>query len=93
MDCGYKHYKELMQKFDTVIDVFLALDPKFQAVIADITKRMGAGMAKFITKDVSHMWRSARNPVPIADYACPSLAVRACTAVDTDMGAGACVMH
>ncbi len=41
-----------MQQFGTVVDVFLELDPAFQEVIANITKRMGAGMAKFITKEV-----------------------------------------
>jgi len=52
MECGYKHYKRLMKQFGTVVDVFLSLDEGFQKVIADITKRMGDGMAEFITKDV-----------------------------------------
>ncbi|GBF87650.1 squalene synthase [Raphidocelis subcapitata] len=51
MDCGYGHYVRLMQRFDTVVDVFLALEPGFQAVIADITRRMGEGMAEFIQQD------------------------------------------
>jgi farnesyl-diphosphate farnesyltransferase len=52
MDCGYKHYKKLMKEFGTVINVFLSLDKEFQIVIADITKKMGAGMNEFIQKEV-----------------------------------------
>jgi farnesyl-diphosphate farnesyltransferase len=52
MQCGYGHYKPLMARFDTVVDAFLALAPAFQRVIADITQRMGAGMAEFIQRDV-----------------------------------------
>lgn len=52
MDCGTKHYKHLMAHFNIVVDVFLRLDRPFQDAIADITKRMGAGMAKFIQKEV-----------------------------------------
>lgn len=51
MSCGYGHYVRLMRRFDTVVDVFLSLEPGFQAVIADITRRMGAGMAEFIRAD------------------------------------------
>jgi len=40
----------LMQRFATVVDAFLALDPAFQQVIADITRRMGEGMAEFIAE-------------------------------------------
>lgn len=53
MDCGYGHYVKLMQQFGTVVDVFLGLEQHFQDVIADITQRMGAGMAEFIEKEVS----------------------------------------
>lgn len=35
----------------TPADVFLSLDAKYQAVIADICKRMGAGMADFAGED------------------------------------------
>jgi hypothetical protein len=42
-----------MQHLGTVIDVFLGLEPHFQEVIADITQRIGEGMAKFIQRDVS----------------------------------------
>ncbi|KAI8477155.1 MAG: farnesyl-diphosphate farnesyltransferase [Monoraphidium minutum] len=51
MQCGYGHYVRLMREFGTVVDVFLSLEPGFQAVIADITRRMGAGMAEFIEMD------------------------------------------
>lgn len=52
MKCGYGHYVRLMENFGTVVDVFLTLDSSFQDVIADITRRMGAGMAEFISKEV-----------------------------------------
>ena len=52
MDCGEKHYKRLMKSFGTVVRAFLALEPMFQEVIADITRRMGEGMAEFIQKEV-----------------------------------------
>lgn len=45
---GYGEYVRLMERFATVVDAFLALAPGFQRVIADITRRMGAGMAEFI---------------------------------------------
>ena len=50
--CGYNHYKRLMAQFGTVVEVFLSLDKGFQKIIADITRRMGEGMAEFIQKDV-----------------------------------------
>ena len=53
MQCGYGHYVRLMEHLGTVIDVFLGLEPHFQEVIADITQRMGEGMAEFIQRDVS----------------------------------------
>lgn len=52
MECGYNHYKRLMAQFGVVVNVFLALPPPHQAVIADITRRMGYGMAEFIEKEV-----------------------------------------
>jgi farnesyl-diphosphate farnesyltransferase len=52
MNCGYGHYKGLMAQFNTVVEVFLQLDEQYQDVIADITKRMGAGMADFIQREV-----------------------------------------
>jgi farnesyl-diphosphate farnesyltransferase len=42
-----------MQQLGTVIDVFLGLEQHFQEVIANITQRMGEGMAEFIQRDVS----------------------------------------
>ena len=58
MKCGYGHYVRLMKQFGTVVDVFLGLDPGFQEVIADITARMGQGMADFIQKEVP--WEGMR---------------------------------
>eukprot|EP00882_Tetradesmus_deserticola_P017709 GHRQ01018980.1.p1 GENE.GHRQ01018980.1~~GHRQ01018980.1.p1 ORF type:complete len:181 (+),score=42.56 GHRQ01018980.1:52-543(+) len=52
VQCGYGHYVRLMQQLGSVIDVFLGLEPHFQRVIADITQRMGEGMAEFIQRDV-----------------------------------------
>eukprot|EP01027_Heterolobosea_sp_BB2_P014231 GEZU01020462.1.p1 GENE.GEZU01020462.1~~GEZU01020462.1.p1 ORF type:complete len:425 (+),score=189.52 GEZU01020462.1:558-1832(+) len=48
--CGEKHYKVLLEQYDKVIAVYQSLNPKYRAVISDITKRMGAGMAEFIDK-------------------------------------------
>ncbi|GLT42848.1 hypothetical protein SLA2020_168280 [Shorea laevis] len=50
--CGTKDYKVLMDQFDHVSTAFLELGKGFQEAIEDITKRMGAGMAKFICKEV-----------------------------------------
>lgn len=50
--CGTKHYKVLMDEFHHVSTAFLELDRGYQLAIEDITKRMGAGMAKFICKEV-----------------------------------------
>jgi len=46
--CGEKDYKVLMDQFHHVSTAFLELGESFQEAIEDITKRMGAGMAKFI---------------------------------------------
>jgi farnesyl-diphosphate farnesyltransferase len=35
-----------------VVRVFKSLSPGMQAVIKDITKKMGAGMAEFVSKDL-----------------------------------------
>ncbi|ORY04171.1 squalene synthase [Basidiobolus meristosporus CBS 931.73] len=43
----------LLVQFDTVIEEFLLLKEEYQLVIADITRRMGAGMADFCDKRVS----------------------------------------
>jgi farnesyl-diphosphate farnesyltransferase len=51
MPCGEGHYAELMERMPLLVDVFLGLEEKYQAVIADITRRMGEGMAEFIEKE------------------------------------------
>jgi len=50
--CGEKHYKRLMEEYPKVTDVFLKLKKPYRDVIEDITKRMGAGMSSFITREV-----------------------------------------
>lgn len=39
-------------EFDAVIEGFLNLKPAYQTVIADITKRMGEGMAHYATAGI-----------------------------------------
>ncbi|EYU42585.1 hypothetical protein ABFS82_14G116900 [Erythranthe guttata] len=50
--CGTKEYKVLMDEFHHVSTAFLELGSGYQQAIEDITMRMGAGMAKFICKEV-----------------------------------------
>lgn len=50
--CGTKDYKVLMDQFHHVSTAFLELGKGYQEAIEDITNRMGAGMAKFICKEV-----------------------------------------
>ncbi|CAH2076797.1 unnamed protein product [Thlaspi arvense] len=50
--CGTKDYKVLMEQFRYVSAAFLELEKGYQDAIEDITKRMGAGMAKFICNEV-----------------------------------------
>ncbi|KAL5791051.1 hypothetical protein ACOSQ2_005939 [Xanthoceras sorbifolium] len=50
--CGTKEYKVLMDQFHHVSTAFLELGKGYQEAIDDITQRMGAGMAKFICKEV-----------------------------------------
>ncbi|KAG5247826.1 squalene synthase [Salix suchowensis] len=50
--CGTKDYKVLMDQFHNVSTAFLELGEGYQEAIEDITKKMGAGMAKFILKEV-----------------------------------------
>ncbi|KAK4491424.1 hypothetical protein RD792_002172, partial [Penstemon davidsonii] len=50
--CGTKEYKVLMDEFHHVSTAFLELGSGYQEAIEDITMRMGAGMAKFICKEV-----------------------------------------
>ncbi|KAJ3406898.1 bifunctional farnesyl-diphosphate farnesyltransferase/squalene synthase [Chytridiales sp. JEL 0842] len=49
----------LLEEFDVVIEEFLKLSPGYQKVIADITKRMGHGMADFC---------AGKKVVTMADY-------------------------
>ncbi|CAM9097039.1 unnamed protein product [Hapterophycus canaliculatus] len=42
----------LLERFSSVTTVFQSLAARSQEVIADITKRMGAGMAEFVSKDL-----------------------------------------
>ena len=53
-----------MVHFDVVIEEFLKLNPKFQQVIADITKRMGNGMADYATGE----HRENTSVATIADF-------------------------
>ncbi|KAL1197395.1 Squalene synthase 1 [Cardamine amara subsp. amara] len=50
--CGRDEFKVLMDQFHHVSSAFLQLEKCYQEVIKDITKRMGAGMAKFICQEV-----------------------------------------
>ncbi|XP_019071416.1 squalene synthase isoform X1 [Solanum lycopersicum] len=51
--CGTKDYKVLMDQFHHVSTAFLELGKhRYKEAIEDITMRMGAGMAKFIYKEV-----------------------------------------
>lgn len=45
-------FKVLMDQFHHVSTAFLELDTDYLEVIKDITKRMGEGMAKFLSKEV-----------------------------------------
>uniref|UniRef100_A0A6N2MGA3 Squalene synthase n=1 Tax=Salix viminalis TaxID=40686 RepID=A0A6N2MGA3_SALVM len=50
---GISHdYKVLMDQFHNVSTAFMELGEGYQEAIEDITKKMGAGMAKFILKEV-----------------------------------------
>ncbi|CAM8945092.1 unnamed protein product [Rhodiola kirilowii] len=50
--CGTNHCKVLMDEFHQVSTAFSELKTGYQKTIEDITMRMGAGMAKFICKEV-----------------------------------------
>jgi len=52
-DCGENDNElTLMSNFDQIITCYLGLKPIYRNVIKDITKRMGDGMADFLTKTV-----------------------------------------
>ena len=53
--CGEGFEKTLLVEFDRIIDCFLDLKPEYQAVIQEITARMGEGMAEFLNKQVDSM--------------------------------------
>jgi len=44
--------RDLLENFDHVIEVFMKLKPEYQAIVADITHKMGKGMAEFAMKEV-----------------------------------------
>ncbi|MCL7022592.1 hypothetical protein MKW94_026596 [Papaver nudicaule] len=50
--CGKKHHKVLMDQFHHVSTALLELKKSYQESIEETTKIMGAGMAKFILKEV-----------------------------------------
>jgi len=54
-----KDERDLLERFHYIVDVFLALKPEYQTVIADITRRMGEGMAKYAGE---------KTVVTLADY-------------------------
>ncbi|CAN6820146.1 unnamed protein product [Brassica oleracea] len=49
---GTNEYRVLMDQFRHVSAAFLELEKGYQEAVEDITKRMGAGMAKFICQEV-----------------------------------------
>uniref|UniRef100_A0A0E0E8V5 Squalene synthase n=1 Tax=Oryza meridionalis TaxID=40149 RepID=A0A0E0E8V5_9ORYZ len=55
--CGTKDCKILMDKFHYVLTAFLELGSGYQEAIEEITRRMGAGMAKFICKEKVNITR------------------------------------
>ncbi|KAL2460083.1 Squalene synthase [Abeliophyllum distichum] len=50
--CGTKNYRVIINKFHHVSIAFMELGRSYQEVIEDVTMRMGAGMAKFICKEI-----------------------------------------
>ncbi|CAO3573255.1 unnamed protein product [Mortierella alpina] len=44
--------RQLLVEFDAIIEGFLQLKPAYQTIIADITKRMGNGMAHYATAGI-----------------------------------------
>jgi len=50
---GDKKYEiELLENFDKVISSFAQLKPEYQVIIKDVCKKMGGGMAEFLTRKV-----------------------------------------
>ncbi|CAA2974261.1 squalene synthase, partial [Olea europaea subsp. europaea] len=50
--CGTKNYRVVLNRFHHVSTAFMDLGPSYQEVIEDVIKKMGAGMAKFICKEI-----------------------------------------
>lgn len=58
VSCGWRHPGPGTQAAATlhctqVVDAFLKLEKPYQDAIAEVTQKMGAGMAEFIEKEVS----------------------------------------
>jgi len=43
---------DLLERFEHIIAVFTTLKPSYRAIISDVAKKMGAGMAEFLEKPV-----------------------------------------
>jgi farnesyl-diphosphate farnesyltransferase len=53
LSCGWQGDEaRLLEEFHRVVRVFQKMDPGMREVIKDITRRMGAGMAEFVSKDL-----------------------------------------
>lgn len=50
--CGEGDERVLVEQFHRILDVHFALAPKYQAVVKDITLKMGRGMAEFAQRPV-----------------------------------------
>jgi farnesyl-diphosphate farnesyltransferase len=61
-DVGAGDERTLLEEYHRCVTVFKALSPQSQEVIADITKRMGQGMASYVSKDLG------QGTVTVADY-------------------------
>eukprot|EP00898_Chlorokybus_atmophyticus_P002762 jgi/Chlat1/3487/Chrsp23S00264 len=79
--CGTGAYADLMEKYSLVTKSYLKLSPKFQEVIKDITKRMGAGMAEFIGREAS----MCKQPQHQQDFILTPFASQVITKEDYDL--------
>jgi farnesyl-diphosphate farnesyltransferase len=61
-DVGAGDERVLLEEFHRCVTVFKSLTPASQEVIADITKRMGQGMASYVSKDLG------QGTVTVQDY-------------------------
>ena len=48
-----QEYRDLLANYDKIIEVFLVLDEKYQKIITEICKKMGAGMADFVESKIT----------------------------------------